>query len=170
MLNPFVQEYLMEITDNDKHTFPIVECILEGTTSDLEISEETEILLTTVRKILYKLYDAGIATYKKGKDPETNQDISIWNFRESKMLNIITKKYENISKDIEKSIKYEEENMFFACKKNGHRYKFENASTNNFICPKCGESLESQDNSNIITELIKEKDKYNSIVKLKLIE
>jgi len=67
-------------------------------------------------------------------------------------------------------ILYEEENMFFACKTNDHRYKFEKASEVNFICPKCGESLEYQDNSLIIAELIKEKDKCNSIGKLKLIE
>ncbi len=85
MLNdPIVQEFLMDITNNDEYTFPIIECIMNGTTSDLDISEETEILLTTVRKILYKLHDAGIATYKKAKDPKTKVDISIWNFDESK--------------------------------------------------------------------------------------
>jgi transcription initiation factor TFIIE subunit alpha len=166
--NPIVQEFLMDITNNDKYTFPIIECIINGTTSDLDISEETEILLTTVRKILYKLHDAGIATYKKAKDPKTKLDISIWNFDKQKMLDIITKKYENISDNIDKSILYEKENMFFACKTNGHRYIFEQASISNFICPKCGESLEFQDNSNKIEELIKEKDKCKSIGKINL--
>ncbi len=85
-----------------------------------------------------------------------------------KMFDIITKKYENISDDIEKSILYEKENMFFACKTNGHRYIFEKASIVNFICPKCGESLEFQDNSNIIAELIKEKDKCKLNRKIKI--
>ena len=171
MLNdPIVQEFLMDITNNDAYTFPVIECIMNGTTSDLDISEETEILLKTVRKILYKLHDAGIATYKKAKDPKTKVDISVWNFEESKMFDIITKKYENISDDIEKSILYEKENMFFSCTTNGHRYRFEKASIGNFICPKCGESLEFQDNSNKIEELIKEKDKCKSIGKLKLEE
>ena len=168
--NPIVQEFLMDITNNDEYTFQIIECIMNGTTSDLDISEEIEIRLTFVRKILYKLHDAGIATYKKAKDPKTNVDISIWNFEEMKMLDIIAKKYENISDDIDKSILYEKENMFFACKTNGHRYRFEKASISNFVCPKCGESLEFQDNSNIIAELIKEKDKCKSIGKIKLEE
>ena len=43
--------------------------------------------------------------------------------------------------------------MFFACNLNGHRYKFDEASENNFSCPKCGESLEFQDNKTIIAEL-----------------
>ncbi len=49
--------------------------------------------------------------------------------------------------------------MFFACKSNGHRYKFENASEINFICPQCGESLEFVDNTSVIAALMKENDK-----------
>ena len=56
-------------------------------------------------------------------------------------------------REIEKSLEYEEENMFFLCRANGHRYKFDEATENNFQCPKCGESLEYQDNSTIIVEL-----------------
>ena len=159
MLNdPIVQELLMEITDNNQNSFTIIDCIMKGTTIDLEISEETEIKLTIVRKILYKLYDAGIATCKKAKDPKTNWDMYVWKLEEVSIVDAITKKYENISIDIEKSIQYEEENMFFACKTNGHRYKFDNASELNFVCPKCGETLEFQDNTSVIAALMKEND------------
>jgi transcription initiation factor TFIIE subunit alpha len=159
MLNdPIVQELLMEITDNNENSFPIIECIMKGTTIDLEISEETDIKLTIVRKILYKLYDAGIATCKKAKDPKTNWDMYVWNLEEVNIIKAVTKKYETLSADIEKSIQYEEENMFFACKTNGHRYKFENASEIKFVCPKCGESLEFEDNTSLIAALTKEND------------
>jgi transcription initiation factor TFIIE subunit alpha len=47
--------------------------------SDAAIAEETEIKLNTVRKILYKLYDARVASYKRSKDPETNWEIYNWN-------------------------------------------------------------------------------------------
>ena len=57
--------------------------------------------------------------------------------------------------------------MFFACKTNGHRYKFENASEINFICPQCGESLEFVDNTSVIAELMKENDKCKLEGKLK---
>ncbi|HEX7468807.1 MAG TPA: transcription factor E [Methanobacterium sp.] len=155
--DPIVQEILMDVTDDEESSVSIIECILKGKTIDLEIAEETEIKLNTVRKVLYKLYDVGIATYKKSNDPETNRYIYSWNFEQEKVSEIINKKYEKFSEEIEKSIKYEEENMFFACKANGHRYKFENASENNFACPQCGGSLEYQDNSTIIMELLKEK-------------
>ena len=152
----------MDVTDDEKSSFSIIECILKGKTSDIEISEEIDIKLTIVRKVLYKLHDAGIATCKKTKDKETNWFIYNWKFDQEKVSDIITKKYEELTIEIQKSIDYEEENMFFTCKINGHRYKFEKASEYNFTCPKCGKSLEYQDNSGIIAELLKEKTALSS--------
>jgi transcription initiation factor TFIIE subunit alpha len=157
----------MDITNGEESSFSIIECIVNGKTSDEEISEETKIKLTVVRKILYKLYDAGIASYKRTKDPNTKWESYSWKFEHDKASDIINKKYESITEEIEKSIKYEEENIFFACKTNNHRYKFEKASENNFICPECGESLEYQDNSPIIVKLLNDKARYISSGKTK---
>ncbi|MFY9638316.1 MAG: hypothetical protein WAK14_05905, partial [Methanobacterium sp.] len=104
-------------------------------------------------------------SYKRTKDPETKWEIYSWKFEQEKVSEIISKKYEDMSKEIEKSIKYEEENMFFECKKYGHRYKFENASGNNFVCPICGETLEYIDNSNVIVELLRDKARCISLGK-----
>jgi transcription initiation factor TFIIE subunit alpha len=165
-INPAVEKILMDITNNEEGSVPIIECILKGKTFDSEIAEETEIKLNTVRKILYKLHDAGIASYKRTKDPETNWFIYSWKFDQEKVSDIISRKHQKNSEEIEKSIKYEEENMFFSCKTNGHRYKFEKASEFNFVCPKCSESLEYQDNTSRIVELLKEKATYKSTTKL----
>ena len=171
MLNdPLFQEILMDITNNEESSFSIIECILNGKTSDEEISEETEIKLTVVRRILYKLYDAGIASYKRTKDPATKWESYNWRFEQDKASEIINKKYERITEEIEESIKYEEENIFFACKSNNHRYKFEKATENNFICPECGKSLEYQDNASIIIELLNAKAHFTSLAKSKNIK
>ena len=162
-----VTEVLIDATDDDETSKSIIGCILDGTTSDLEISIETEIKLTIVRMILYKLYDAGLATYKRGKDPESKLEVYNWKFESERVADIINKKYERYSEDIQRSIDYEEENMFFVCDPNGHRYKFEKASENNFACPKCGNSMEFQDNSAIISKLQDEKAKYESMGALK---
>jgi transcription initiation factor TFIIE subunit alpha len=160
--DPIVQEILMDITDDEKNSIPIIECILKGKTSAEEISEETEIVLTLVRKVLYKMNNAGVISYTKTRDPKTKWEIYNWKFEEDKVHDIITKKYEKLSEQIEKSVKYEEENMFFVCN-NGHRYVFEKASEENFICPKCKGSLEYQENSAVIGELLKEKAEYDLI-------
>jgi transcription initiation factor TFIIE subunit alpha len=163
LTNHMVQEILIDIADNEETCIPIIECILDGKTSDVEISEETEIKLNIVRKVLYKLHDAGVASYKRSKDPETNWEIYNWKFDQTKIADIINKKNEDILKEIEKSLKYEENNMFFACKTNGHRYLFEEASEYNFACPKCGKSLEYQDNTDIIVELLNKKTNCESL-------
>jgi transcription initiation factor TFIIE subunit alpha len=47
---------------------PLSNVYLNGKNTDDEIAEETEIRLNIVRRILYKLYDAGVASYKRSKD------------------------------------------------------------------------------------------------------
>lgn len=161
MLNdPTVQEILMDITNDEINSVSIIECMLKGKTTDEEIAEETEIRLNIVRRVLYKLYDAGIATYKRSKDPETQWYTYSWRFEQEKVSDIVSKKFEKVSREIEESLEYEEGNMFFMCGSHiEERYKFEEASENNFQCPRCGGSLEYQDNSTIIVELKQMMDK-----------
>jgi transcription initiation factor TFIIE subunit alpha len=152
-----VQDILMDITD-EEGSVSIIESILEDKKSDIDIAEETEIKLTTVRKVLYKLNEVGITTYKKKTEPKTKSLVYYWKFHQEAVFNILTNESKKLAEEIEESIKYEESNMFFACKANGHRYKFESASEFNFICPECGDSLQHQDNSAKIVELLQQKE------------
>lgn len=147
-----VQDMLIGITEDEEHSVSIIKCMLEGKTTDEQIAEETEIRLNIVRRVLYKLYDAGVASYKRSKDPETQWYTYAWKFEEKKILSLLDKNYEKISRELNESLEYEEENMFFVCH-DTHRYDFEEASENNFTCTECGAPLEYQDNSAIITEL-----------------
>lgn len=156
-----IQEILTNITNDDENSFSIIKCMLDGKTTDEEIAEVTEIRLNIVRRVLYKLYDAGIASYKRSKDPETQWYTYNWTFEEKKVFEILDEKYEKISRDLNASLEYEEGNMFFVCKSNDHRYNFDEASENNFTCGECGEALEYQDNTAIIDELKELKDRMN---------
>ena len=167
LTDPIVQEILIDITHDEKSSVSVIECILSGVTSDFDIAEETGIDLTIIRKILYELNSAGITTYNRIEDPENTGDIYSWKYKQEKVCEIIEDRYVDITKEINKSIEYEQENMFFVCKSN-HRYKFENASDYNFECPICGGSLKHQDNSKIILELLKEKEAVSSMVKLNI--
>lgn len=156
-----VQEILTSITNDDENSFSIIKCMMQGKTTDEEIAEDTEIRLNIVRRVLYKLYDAGIASYKRSKDPETQWYTYNWKFEEKKVFEILDEKYEKISQELNDSLIYEEENMFFICQHNGHRYNFEEASESNFTCGECGAPLEYQDNSAIISELKELKERMN---------
>ena len=168
LTDPIVQEILIDITHDEESSVSVIECILSGVTSDFDIAEQTGINLTIIRKVLYDLNSVGIATYNRIEDPKNTGDIYSWKFKQERVCEIIQDKYVKISKEIEKKIEYEEENMFFMCRSNYHRYKFENASEYNFECPICGDNLEHQDNSGIILELLKEKDAVASMVKLNI--
>ena len=49
--DPTVQEILMDITNDEQSSVSIIECMLNGKTTDEEIAEETEIRLNIVRKV-----------------------------------------------------------------------------------------------------------------------
>jgi transcription initiation factor TFIIE subunit alpha len=155
---PLVQEFIHGITKDTENSISIINCLLEGKLTDEEISEKIELRLNIVRRILYKLYDAGIASYKRSKDPETQWYTYSWKFDTEKVIETISENYKQSSKEIEESLAYEEENMFFSCL-NGCRYNFEEASELNFMCPECDSPLEYQDNSSLIDEL---KDQMNN--------
>ncbi|MGZ4857139.1 MAG: transcription factor E, partial [Methanobacteriaceae archaeon] len=94
-----VQEMLIDVTMDEENSIPIIQCLLNGKTTDEEIAEATEIRLNIVRKILYKLYDAGVASYKRSKDPETQWYIYNWRFEENKIMEIIMDQQEKYSQE-----------------------------------------------------------------------
>jgi transcription initiation factor TFIIE subunit alpha len=155
--DPMFQQILHEITQDDENSVLIIKCLINGRITDEEIAEEMGVRLNIVRRVLYKLYDAGLASYKRSKDPETQWYIYSWKFEKNRVFDIIEDKFKENRQHLKKTLEYEEKNMFFACGKGGcgSRYNFEDASENNFICPKCGCKLEYQDNSLIITDLKK---------------
>ena len=155
MLNdPLVQDLLNNVV-KDEENLKIVECLLNGTDKDEEIAEKTDIKLNIVRKVLYKLYDAGLASYKRSKDPETQWYTYSWEFDLDEVSNQIETNSENMIKNLEELLEFEENNMFFVCPQSHSRFDFDEAADRGFICPECGDEVEFEDNKQII-ERIKE--------------
>ena len=67
--DPLVKSLLTNVVE-DESNLPIVQALIDGVETDEAIAEKTEIKLNIVRKILYKLYDMGLATYKRSKDTQ----------------------------------------------------------------------------------------------------
>jgi transcription initiation factor TFIIE subunit alpha len=81
-------------------------------------------------------------------------------FDQEKVNDIISKKYEDLLKEIEKSLKYEENNMFFACKVI-IKVIFENIRIQ--LCmSQMWRITEYKDNAYIIVELLHKKAAYES--------
>lgn len=151
------QRILHDITEDEENSVSIIKCLKKGKNIDEEIAEEMKVGLNIVRRVLYKLYDAGLASYKRSKDPETQWYNYSWKFEENRVFEIIENEYNENSLKLRRTLEYEEGNIFFVCgnSKCKCRYDFEEASENNFLCSDCGCKLEYQDNSSIITDLRK---------------
>lgn len=153
--DPLVKDLLINVI-GDEDNIPIVKALIDGVDTDEKIAEKTEIRLNVVRRVLYKLYDAQLASYKRSKDPETQWFTYSWKFDEDEVNKQISKKATAKLANLERQLYNEENNMFFICDNQHQRYNFDNASEQGFLCPDCGEELEFQDNKKKITEIKKE--------------
>ena len=124
----------------------IIDCLKNGYTTDEEISEKTNCKLNIVRKILYKLYDMRLASYKRDKDKETQWYTYDWRFNENEYKKLEFNLASSELKRLNSELEYEENNMFFVCPNGHYRLDFEDASTVEFLCPECDLDLEFEDN------------------------
>ena len=150
--DPLVKTLLTNVVE-DESTLPIVEALESGVETDEEIAKKTGIKLNIVRKVLYKLYDLGLASYKRSKDPETQWFTYSWKFEKEEVINHIKKDSEQYLKMLNDELEHEENNMFFVCPQDHVRFDFDTASDYEFLCPVCMEELEFQDNNDHIKQL-----------------
>ena len=153
MINdPLVKTLLTNVVEGEEN-LPVVESLIKGIGTDEEIAEKTGIKLNIVRKVLYKLYDTGLATYKRSKDPETQWFSYTWKFDNDEVINRIIEDSENYLKMLNDELDHEENNMFFICPEGHVRLDFDESSDYEFLCPNCDEELEFQDNTPIIEQI-----------------
>lgn len=150
--NPQVVNLLTMVVEKEEN-LPIVKCLMDGVDTDEEIAEKTEIRLNIVRKILYKLYDEGLASYKRSKDPETQWYTYAWVFETDEVEKQLRSRSLSMIANLESMLENEENNMFFTCSENHMRFDFEQASILDFLCPECGEEIKFEDNAKIVTKI-----------------
>lgn len=134
----------------------IINCLKDGYTTDEEISEKISCKLNIVRKILYKLYDMRLASYKRDKDKETQWYTYDWQFNENEYKKLEFNLASSELKRLNAELEYEENNMFFVCPFGHYRLDFEDSSTVEFLCPECDADLEFEDNQEKIDGIKKE--------------
>ena len=150
--DPLVKTLLTNVVE-DESNLPIIQSLIDGIETDEEIAKKTGIKLNIVRKILYRLYDMGLASYKRSKDPETQWFTYSWKFETEEVISRIRKDSEKYLKMLNDELEREENNMFFICPQGHVRLDFDESSDYEFLCPACGEELEFQDNEANIKQL-----------------
>lgn len=126
-------------------------------TTDEEIANQTGMRLNAVRKILYKLYDLHLASYRRTRDKETGWFVYYWILEPERIHDLLHEKKSKVLERLKQRLAYEGENTFYHCNHDGcPRHTFEEAMANAFKCPLCNNQLVHVDNTQIISILRKQ--------------
>ena len=122
--------------------------------TDEELASKTDLKLNIVRKILYKLYDNHLASYRRIRDTNTGWFVYFWKLEPDRVNDLLQRRRQSVLKILRQRLDYEKENMFFKCASNGcSRYTFDQAIEHSFKCPNCHLALQNLPNDDTIKSL-----------------
>jgi len=130
---------------------------------DIDIVDQTQIRLNTVRKTLYRLYDHSLVGLRRSRDKETGWFVFHWRLQPDQLEGFIFNQKRRVLEKLETRLRYEKSHEFYSCKTPGcKRFPFEEAFELLFKCPACNRSMVHVNNSHIIEPLTR---KINQIKK-----
>ena len=125
-------------------------------TTDEAIAAGAEMKLNAVRKVLYRLYDARLAEFRRIRDKSTGWFIYFWRLKPQRVVELVINRKKTVYVKLKARLDYEQKFHFFKCEQNYcPRYTFDEAMENNFKCPECNGELRAFDNSEIVKKLSK---------------
>ncbi len=125
-------------------------------TTDEEIATKTDLKLNIVRRILYKLHDNHLASYRRIRDTNTGWFLYYWRIDPKKAQALVNRKKRMVLNLLEQRLEHESNNDLYVCvNKDSSPVPFEEAMNLSFRCPTCNEQLEYVDNKRAISFLRK---------------
>ncbi len=116
-----------------------------------EISEQTDIQINDVRRILYRFYNHSLVTSRRFRDKETGWFIFQWRLQPELIEAFLTSMKQKILKKLGARLKYELDHEFYHCgTEECPRITFEEAMDTVFNCPVCGNPVKPSDNEKYI--------------------
>ena len=125
-------------------------------TTDEEIATKTDLKLNVVRRILYKLHDNHLASYRRIRDTDTGWFLYYWRIDPNKAQALVNRKKRLVLNLLEQRLEHESNNDLYACvNRDSSPVPFEEAMNLSFRCPVCNQQLEYVDNARAISFLRK---------------
>ena len=150
--NPYALEYLAEL--GGAQSIDIVSLLAKnGELDEFKLSELLTQDIKAVRKILYRLHNEKVVSFKRKKDQETGWTVYIWKLEFGKLLELLNKRKIEAVVELEEKLMFEKENQFFRCVNGCTRLPFDKSFELEFKCPECGKQLNFIDNSKIVMQL-----------------
>ncbi|MFX1481920.1 MAG: transcription factor [Promethearchaeota archaeon] len=125
-------------------------------TTDEEIATKTDLKLNIVRRILYKLHDNHLASYRRIRDANTGWFLYYWRIDPKKAQALVNRKKRMVLNLLEQRLEHESNNDLYTCvNRDSSPVPFEEAMNLSFRCPTCNGQLEFVDNERAISFLKK---------------
>lgn len=125
-------------------------------TTDEEIATKTDLKLNVVRRILYKLHDNHLASYRRIRDTNTGWFLYYWQIDPKKAQALVNRKKRMVLNLLEQRLEHESNNDLYACvNRDSSPVPFEEAMNLSFRCPTCNGALEFVDNKRAVSFLKK---------------
>ncbi|MBA7534106.1 hypothetical protein ES705_26352 [subsurface metagenome] len=144
-----VNEYFRKMIGEEG--MKIMENVPAGEITDEEIARLSDTKLSSVRKVLYTLYENRIAEYRTERDDNSGWITYLWRFNRDNVKKIMEEEAEVNLNELNRQLEEERKGVFYQC--NCQRILFEEAAAKNFCCDECGSNFEYIDNGSLIKEL-----------------
>jgi transcription initiation factor TFIIE subunit alpha len=147
--DPLVREYFRRMIGEEG--LKIIENFPRGEITDSEIAELNDTKTTSVRKVLYKLYERRIAQYRTERDDMSGWITYWWSFNRDNVKKMMDKEADDELKRLRKELEYERNGEFYQCP--CQCVLFEEAAEKDFWCEECESNFEYFDNGVLIKGL-----------------
>jgi len=147
-------EEIADLLDSKKHV------------NEFLIAKKLNLTINQTRNILYKLSEKGFVSFLRKKDRRKGWYTYFWRIETIKTLEFLMDVIHKKIEQIDYQIKSRETKDFYVCEKCGIEFNEENALLHNFTCSECGSVFSAKDNSKLIRELKKQKEKLQEELSL----
>ena len=126
------------------------------------IAKKLDLTINQTRNILYKLSDYGLVSSIRKKDKKKGWYTYFWKIETIKMLEFLRNELIKKIQQLDNQIKSRETKMFYVCNRCNIELTEETALLHEFTCNECGDVFTLKDNSKMLKELKKAKDKFQN--------
>lgn len=152
--NPYTLEYLSDV--GGAKSIDVVKLLgRKKEIDEFKLADKLKMNVKSIRRILYRLYDKKLVSFRKTRDKDRGWYIYIWRLEKDKLTHLLENRKESAVSDLRNQLSYERNNQFFKCEGGCIRVTFENAFEMEFVCPECGGRLQHFDNTVIVEQLKK---------------
>ena len=135
--------------------------------TDEELASKFDVRLNDIRKILYKLYENNLASFRRLRDKNTGWYIFFWKLEPENIIHLIKNKNKQVLEILKTRLEYEKNHVFYRCPDGCNSYTFEDAMEIGFRCAKCGNALYNAPNTETINVLEEKIATLNNVLEQK---